>query len=67
MIVYIRRKKWNWIGHTLRKGDQPDNDLARQTLDWNPQGSRRPGRPAETWCRTVRKEAKDAGKTWINV
>ena len=64
MVVYIRRKKWKWIGHTLRKGN---DDLAKQALDWNPQGSRRPGRPAETWGRTVRREAKDSGKTWIGV
>ena len=36
-------------------------------LDWNPQGSHRAGRPAKTWSRTVRKEAENAGKTWIGV
>ena len=64
MVVYIRRKKWNWIGHTLRKGN---DDLAKQALDWNPQGTRRPGRPAETWSRTVRTEARNAGKTWNEI
>ena len=44
----------NWIGHTLRKGN---DDLAKQALDWNPQGTRTPGRPAETWSGTVRTEA----------
>ncbi|XP_065356147.1 uncharacterized protein LOC135950538 [Calliphora vicina] len=34
----IRRRKWMWIGHTLRK---PHDDIARSALDWNPQGSRR--------------------------
>ena len=64
MAVYIKRKKWNWIGHTLRKGD---DDLAKQALDWNPQGSRRRGRPAETWSRTVKSEAQSAGKTWNEI
>uniref|UniRef100_A0A0L8HA18 DUF6451 domain-containing protein n=1 Tax=Octopus bimaculoides TaxID=37653 RepID=A0A0L8HA18_OCTBM len=33
--VQIRRRKWRWIGHTLRK--EPSN-VTRQALDWNPQG-----------------------------
>ena len=64
MVVYIRREKCNQIGHTLRKGD---DDLAKRALDWNPKGSRRAEKPAEIWSKTVRREAKDAGKTWIDV
>jgi len=30
----IARRKWNWIGHTLRK---PTSDTTRQALEWNPQ------------------------------
>ena len=30
IVVYIRRKKWKWIEHTLRKGD---DELAKQALD----------------------------------
>ena len=33
-----RRRKWRWIGHTLRK---PLDDITRNTIDWNDQGSRR--------------------------
>lgn len=32
----IRRRRWGWIGHTLRKF--PSN-ITRQALYWNPQGS----------------------------
>ena len=39
--VMIRRRKWNWIGHTLRKLTE---DIANQSLFWNPQGSRKRGR-----------------------
>jgi hypothetical protein len=35
MSTQIKRQKWNWIGHTLRKGNEGE------ALDWNPQGKRR--------------------------
>uniref|UniRef100_A0A8D8XXM4 Craniofacial development protein 2 n=1 Tax=Cacopsylla melanoneura TaxID=428564 RepID=A0A8D8XXM4_9HEMI len=60
----IKKRKFGWIGHTLRKS--PD-DISRQTLDWNPQGRRKPGRPRITWRRTVEKEVKDEGKSWGEV
>ncbi|VDP58068.1 unnamed protein product [Schistosoma margrebowiei] len=41
----IRKKRWNWIGHTLRKAP---NCITRQALTWNPQGQRRRGRPKNT-------------------
>jgi hypothetical protein len=42
----IKRRKWEWIGHTLRK-DQ--SAIERQALDWSPQRKRRRGRPRTTW------------------
>jgi hypothetical protein len=53
--LQIRKCKWGWLGHTLRK---PSNDIARQALDWNPQGKQGRGRPSNTWQRTVLEEAK---------
>ncbi|VDO50292.1 unnamed protein product [Schistosoma margrebowiei] len=41
----IRKKRWKWIGHTLRKAP---NCVTRQTLTWNPQGQGRRGRPKNT-------------------
>jgi hypothetical protein len=32
--LQIRKRKWEWLGHTLRK---PSDDIARQALEWNPQ------------------------------
>ena len=52
MVVYIRP-------HSTKRRQRPSQT---SLIDWNPQGSRRPGKPAETWFRTVRREAKDAGK-----
>lgn len=37
-MATIIRKKWNWIGHILRRHD---DDIAKAALDWNPQGSRK--------------------------
>ena len=40
MTTQIRRKKWRWVGHTLRK---PHNNVTKQALFWNPQGKRNRG------------------------
>ena len=37
----IKRMKWNWIGHPLRK---ETGAVEKTALDWNPQGYRRKGR-----------------------
>jgi hypothetical protein len=44
--LQVRKHKWGWLGHTLQKTPV---DLTRQTLEWNPQGKRRRGRPKNTW------------------
>jgi exonuclease III len=55
--VEIKRRKFGWIGHTLRRNE---TEIPHSALEWNPQGSRRPGRPKNTWRRTVLAEC---GKT----
>ncbi|CAG9093714.1 unnamed protein product [Plutella xylostella] len=59
--LQIKRRKWSWIGHTLRR-DQ--NHIPRQALDWNPQGKRKRGRPKQTWRRSIDAEMQDAEMTW---
>ena len=59
--VTIRRRKWGWIGHTLRK---PATNIIRQSLEWKPQGSRKRGRPKKSWRRTVQKEFENIGLSW---
>lgn len=56
----LLRRKWRWIGHTLRKS----NDIAKEALDWNPQGRRRIGRPIDTWKRSLKREIVAADTTW---
>ena len=53
MVIQIRRRKWRWVGHTLRK--EPSH-ITRQALEWNPQGKRKRGRPKQTWRRSLHSE-----------
>ncbi|KAL8614297.1 hypothetical protein ACOMHN_007635 [Nucella lapillus] len=40
----IKKWKWGWIGHTMRK---PPSNVTRQALDWNPKEKRKVGRLGE--------------------
>jgi hypothetical protein len=57
----IQRRKWRWIGHVARRGE---DDIARRALMWNPQGARRRGRPRGTWRGTCEREMEQIGCTW---
>nr|KAG5702955.1 hypothetical protein BaRGS_034728 [Batillaria attramentaria] len=57
----IRRRRWGWLGHTLRK---PTSNTTRQALTWNPQGKRKRGRPRNTWRRDLEADTKKMGYTW---
>jgi len=48
--LQIRKHKWGWLGHTLRK---LSDDMARQALEWNPQGKQGRGRARNMWRRTL--------------
>ena len=61
MVVLIRRRRWRWVGHTLRKDTA---NVTRQALEWNPQGKRKRGRPKQTWRRTIHDELRTIGLTW---
>ena len=52
------KRKFRWIGHTLRK---EDGEIPKSALFWNPQGNRKRGRPRNSWRRSVNKEA---GRSW---
>lgn len=60
----VKRRTWRWIGHTLRK---PDEDITKQALIWNPSGSRKRGRPRDTWRRHREKEMKKNNTSWDQV
>lgn len=60
----VKRRKWGWIGHILRK---PPDNITRRVLEWSPQGKRRVGRPKQAWRRSVESEAKRTGLSWAQL
>jgi hypothetical protein len=54
----IRKRKFGWIGHTLRKDD---GEIPKAALQWNPQERRKRGRPKSSWRSSV---IKEAGRSW---
>ena len=57
----ILRRKWGWIGHTLRK---PASSTTHQALIWNPQGKRKRGRSRNSWRRDTEAELKQQWTNW---
>ena len=57
----ILERKWDWIGHTLRK---PASSITRQALTWNSQRKRKRGRPRNSWRRDTEAELKQQGTNW---
>ena len=53
-----RKRKFRWIGHTLRK---EEGELPKAALLWNPQGNRKKGRLKNGWRRSV---IKEEGRSW---
>lgn len=51
--IQLLRRKWSWIGHTLRRNTTA---ITKQALTWNPQGKRGRGRPKNTWRRSTHGE-----------
>ncbi|VDP53575.1 unnamed protein product [Schistosoma margrebowiei] len=60
----IRKKRWKWIGHTLRKAP---NCVTRQALTWNPQDQRRRGRPKNTLRQEMEIDMKKMNKNWMEL
>ena len=54
IIASITRRRWCWVGHTLRR--DRDN-ITRRALRESPEGKRRRGHPKTTWRRTLETEA----------
>nr|KAG5686779.1 hypothetical protein BaRGS_009999 [Batillaria attramentaria]KAG5698216.1 hypothetical protein BaRGS_024023 [Batillaria attramentaria] len=58
----ILRRKWGWIGHTLRK---PASSTTRQALTWNPQGKGIEARLATAGGGTLRQSYVNRGPTGL--
>jgi len=50
MNIILKRKRWRWVGHTLR---MEPSAHARIALTWTPEGRRKRGRPRSTWRWTM--------------
>ncbi|KAH9581247.1 hypothetical protein MS3_00008442 [Schistosoma haematobium] len=57
----IRKRRWKWIGNTLRKSS---NCITRQALIWNPEGKRKRGRPKNTLRRIIEADMKRMNRNW---
>jgi len=57
----IKKRKLNWIGHTVRKGNEA---IERETFVWNWQGKRRRGTARYRGRRSVHSERLGNGKSW---
>ncbi|VDO75372.1 unnamed protein product [Schistosoma margrebowiei] len=55
----IRKKRWKWIGHILRKAPKC---VTRQALTWNPQGQMRRGRRKNTLRREMEIDMRKMNK-----
>ncbi|VDO74150.1 unnamed protein product [Schistosoma margrebowiei] len=57
----IRKRRWEWIGHTLRKSS---NCITRKALTWNPEEKRKSGRPNNTLRRIIEADMKRMNRNW---
>ncbi|VDO65476.1 unnamed protein product [Schistosoma margrebowiei] len=61
----IRKRRWKWIGHTLRNSP---NCIARQALvTWNPEGRRKSRRPKNTLRRIIEADMKTMNYNWTEL
>ena len=60
----IKKERWKWIGHVLRK--EPNCDTRSFALDTGRQAQVGGGQRI-TWCRTVEAEMKAQAHTWGTV
>jgi hypothetical protein len=60
ILEVIEQKRLRWFGHVKRI---PENRLPLKILEWEPEGTRRKGRPKERWIDGVRRSMTKHGLT----
>jgi hypothetical protein len=60
IILYKETERLRWFGHVKR---MPGNRLPLIVLEWEPEGTRRMGRPKERWIYGVRRSMTNHGLT----
>jgi hypothetical protein len=60
ILEVIEEKRLRWFGHVKR---MPGNRLSLKILEWEPEGTRRRGRPEERWIDGVIRSMTNHGLT----
>jgi hypothetical protein len=60
ILEVTEEKLLRWFGHVKR---MPGNRLPLKVLEWEPEGTRRRGRPKERWIDGVRRSMTNHGLT----
>jgi hypothetical protein len=60
ILEVIEEKRLRWFGNVKRT---PGNRLPLKVLEWEPEGTRRRGRPKEIWIDGVRRSMTNQGLT----
>jgi hypothetical protein len=60
ILEVTKEKRLRWFGHVKR---MPGNRLPLKILEWEPEGTRRRGRPKERWIDGVRRSMINHGLT----
>jgi hypothetical protein len=60
ILEVTEEKRLRWFGHVKR---MPGNRLPLKVLEWEPEGTRRRGRPKERWIAGVRRSMTNHGLT----
>jgi hypothetical protein len=60
ILEVTEEKRLRWFGNVKR---MPGNRLPRKILEWEPEGTRRRGRPKERWIDGVRRSMTNHGLT----
>jgi hypothetical protein len=60
ILEVTEEKRLRWFGHVKR---MPGNRLPLKILEWEPEGTRRRGRPKERWIDRVRRSMINHGLT----
>jgi hypothetical protein len=60
ILEVIEEKRLRWFGHVKR---MPGNRLPLKILEWEPEGTRRSGRPKERWVDGITRSMTNHGLT----
>jgi hypothetical protein len=60
ILEVIEEKRLRWFGHVKR---MPGNRLPLKVLEWEPEGTRRRGRPKQRWIDRIRRSKTNHGQT----